>query len=235
MENKNNLWAVILGISIILGFSSLGYLGGKSAVKIKEYERVVSVKGLATREVKADIVIWPIEFKEMANDLSTLYSSMEESKNKIKKFLVEKGIGEDEISFSSPNIEDKLEYGGTDVKFRYGGSQKVVIYTDKIDEVKVAKNKMEELLKAGVVTNQGYYSDTEYLFSGLNEIKPQMIEEATKNAREVAEKFAKDSNSSVGKIKTANQGQFTIYDRNESNKEIKIIRIVSTIEYYLVD
>ncbi|MCD6117968.1 SIMPL domain-containing protein [bacterium] len=239
MENKIFSNSLVLGISIFLGLSALGFLIGRSAIKVKEYERTVRVKGLSEREYPADIVLWPIKFTAASNDLSALYSSLEQSTKKIRAFLKKNGIDESEISVSLPYVTDKLaqQYGsGQRVEFRYTAMQTVTVYSKKVDLVRKTIKKLADLGKQGIVFSGDEYSiSTEYIFTKLNEVKPEMIEEATRKAREVAEKFAKDSKSHLGKIKRASQGQFTISPRDRNNPHIKRVRVVSTIEYYLSD
>lgn len=239
MQENTKTNASILGIFIFLGLAALGYLLGNAAIKFKEYERTVTVKGLSEREYKADIVIWPIQFTEANNDLGNLYGSIEISTSKIQAFLTKNGINSDEISFSSPSITDKSaqQYGGDPrAVFRYTAVQTVTVYSNNIDGVRTVMGKLSELGKEGIVfTGSDYQSKTEYIFSRLNEVKPEMIEEATRKAREVAQKFATDSKSTLGKIRRAYQGQFSINPRDKNNPHIKRVRVVSTVEYYLSD
>ncbi|MBN1521741.1 MAG: SIMPL domain-containing protein [Candidatus Aureabacteria bacterium] len=235
----NKVSAFLLGGFIFLGLSSLGYLLGSSTIRFKEYERSVTVKGLSEREYDADIVLWPIQFTEASNDLEQLYSSIEESTLKIKEFLKEGGIKEEEITISSPTITDRSaqRYGDNQKsEFRYTAAQAVTVYSKNIKAVQSIMSSLSQLGKKGIVfTGDNYQSRTEYLFTRLNEIKPEMIEEATRKAREVAQKFAIDSQSTLGKIKKAYQGQFSIEDRDKNNPHIKKVRVVCTVEYYLSD
>ena len=230
---------VILALAIFLGLSSLGYLLAQAAIDVKQFERTVKVKGLSEREMKADVVIWPIQFASASNDLQQLYDNIENTTQQIEEFLVAKGIAPEEITLSSPAITDKSahQYGNTArAEFRYTALQTVTVYSHNIDVVRSIKASLSELGKQGIVFTGGdYQSQTEYLFTRLNDIKPDMIEEATRKAREVAEKFAKDSASRLGKIKRASQGQFSIAPRDKNNPHIKKIRVVSTVEYYLSD
>lgn len=229
----------LLALGIFLGLVALGVLLGNAAIQVKAFERTVQVKGLSEREVKADQVIWPIAFTQAGNDLAELYQEMEKSAEKVRAFLVLKGIDREEINIAAPTVTDKLAQqwgGGEQPEFRYTASQVVTVYSDKVDRVRSAMQDMMELGKQGLVVSGNQYEyATEFLFSGLNEIKPQMIEEATKNARAVAEKFAQDSHSRVGKIRQASQGQFSIENRDRNTPHIKKVRVVSTIEYYLAD
>lgn len=236
--NIRNSSAVITGFCFIVGLGLLGVLAGKAAVKVKDYERSVTVKGLAEREVSADIVIWPIMFTDAGNDLIELYADIERGSNSIQNFLMQKGIGAEEISFSSPSIVDKSaqQYGNERVEFRYTATQTVTVYSSRVAEARAIMSELSELGKQGLVLNSDdYRSQIEYVYTGLNDIKPAMVEEATRNAREVANKFAEDSGSRLGKIKRASQGQFSISSRDKNNPHIKNVRVVSTVEYYLSD
>ena len=239
MLENNKISALMLGVFVFLGLSSLGYLLGNAAIKFKEYERTVTVKGLSERDYEADIVIWPIQFTEASNNLEELYESIERSTDKIKAFLEKSGVSNDEITFTTPSITDKSaqQYGGqARAEFRYTAIQTVTVYSKNISPVRKVMGSLSELGKRGIVfTGEDHQSQTEYLFNRLNEVKPEMIEEATRKAREVAEKFASDSKSTLGKIKRASQGQFSINARDKNNPHIKKVRVVSTVAYYLSD
>ncbi|CUB03411.1 SIMPL domain-containing protein [Marinomonas fungiae] len=231
--------AAILGGSLLVGLLGLGWIVNKTANELKSYERSVTVKGLAESEVTANVAIWPIQFTVASNNLEQLYADVESNTQKISAFLKQNGIQEDEVTLSPPTIVDKLaqQYGSNGrAEFRYNANQRVTVYSSDINTVRVAQTKLSELGKQGVVLSGDMYdSRTEYLYTELNTIKPQMVEQATQNAREVAEKFAADSNSRLGKIKQASQGQFSISDRDQNNPHIKNVRVVSTVTYYLVD
>lgn len=238
MQTDNYKSALILGGCILLGLTFLGYLLGSSAIKFKEYERTVIVKGLSEREYPADIALWPILFSSADNDLAELYAFIQRDTKEIIDFLIGNGFEQEEITVSPPDIVDRLSQGyeKSKIEFRYTATQTVTVYSDKIQHVRSAMNKLAELGKKGIAfTADRYQNSTEYLFTRLNEVKPAMVEEATMKAREVAEKFAKDSNSRLGKIKKASQGQFSIINRDKNNPHIKKIRVVSTVEYYLSD
>jgi hypothetical protein len=134
---------------------------------------------------------------------------------------------------------DRLAQGYVEpnkIKFRYSAASTITVFTANVDMARKTMKKLVDLAKKGIaIESQDYGTKTEFLFTRLNEIKPEMIEEATKNARDVAEKFAKDSNSVLGKIKQAKQGQFSISDRDSNTPYIKKVRVVSTVEYYLTD
>lgn len=231
--------ALILGIFIFLGLAALGFFLSSGAIQFKEYERTVTAKGLSEREYDADIVIWPIEFSQAGNDLTALYNSIESNMLEISKFLTGKGIASSDISASSPAITDKSaqQYvNNENVEFRYTALQTVTVYSNNVKAVREVMSTLSELGKKGIVfTGNNYNTEPEYIFTRLNDVKPEMIEEATRNAREVAQKFAADSESRLGKIKSASQGQFSIDPRDKNNPHIKKVRVVSTVVYYLSD
>ncbi|QIL86786.1 SIMPL domain-containing protein (plasmid) [Vibrio sp. HDW18] len=238
MTNINTKAASVLGLSLIIGLATLGFLVQQMAVKFKEYERVVTVKGLSEREVLADTVIWPIQFSVADNQLATLFDTVDQQTQLITQYLVQQGIDRNAISLSAPAVIDKKaqQYAEDRAEFRYLATQTITVYSKQVEKVRNIVSDIGQLGKQGVVFNQDPYNNrVEFSFSALNEIKPDMIEQATKQAREVAQKFAKDSQSTLGKIKTASQGQFSITDRDNNTPYIKNIRVVTTVEYYLSD
>ncbi len=240
MHQKNSKGgAFILGVFICAGLIGMGFLLGQAALDYKQLDRSVTVKGLSEREFKADVVIWPIKFNVASNELSELYESIDTQSELIKTFLSEHGVGAEEITLSTPTITDKSaqQYGGNQqAPFRFTATLTVTVYSHEIDAVRGVMGSLSDLGKQGIVlAGDQYDSQTEYLFTRLNEVKPEMIEEATRKAREVADKFAKDSSSQLGKIKKAAQGQFSITARDKNNPHIKKVRVVSTVSYYLSD
>jgi len=239
MESKNTVCAFILGALLCAGLVVLGYFLSTGLLTMKSLERTVTVKGLSERDVAADIAIWPIKFSEAGNDVNQLFSTIQSKNLLVVGFLKESGFTETEVSVSVPTVIDRQAQGFTDaanLPFRYSAASTITVYTGNVLLVRKTMINVVELGKRGIaITGQDFDTRPEFLFSKLNDIKPAMIEEATKNAREVAEKFAKDSNSTLGKIKTASQGQFTITDRDSSTPYMKRVRVVSTVEYYLSD
>lgn len=232
MENSR----IYSALAIMVGLIVIGVMIPKAVNDFRSFERTVDVKGLCEREVKADKVIWPVVYKVMANDIQEIYSQIDRNNALIVAFLQKGGITEEEISVSIPQISDKFanEYGSNDRTFRYISTNVITVCTEKVDEVLDLMSKQSLLLKKGIVTSgERWENPVEFKYEGLNDIKPEMIEEATRNAREAAEKFAKDSDSSLGKIKTANQGTFTISDRDSNTPHIKKVRVVTSVTYYL--
>lgn len=215
--------AVVLGVSIILAVSNF-----------KSYDRTVTVKGLCEMEVKADKVIYPIAFKVAGNNLESLYVSVSEKNAVILDFLKSYGFTDEEITVSLPQVSDRDAEGYTQRSMRYVVTSVITLYSDKVDNSLEMRKGLADLHKKGItLVADGWSYQPSYLFEGLNSIKPQMIEEATANAREAAQKFADDSGSRLGKIRTASQGQFSISDRDANTPYIKKVRVVTSVVYYL--
>lgn len=234
---KNSFWGfVILGISIGLGIAVAGLLMSIAFYNTRATEHFVTVKGLAERNVIADLAIWPLTFKETGNDLTALQRLIDTKRQIIRQFLLDAGFENLEISLSAPAIRDyqaePIHGGQAMPKYRYVAQQTVSVCTEKVPLVKQTMEKSGELVGKGVVLAAG--RRTEFLFTSLNEIKPHMIAEATKNARKAAEQFAQDSGSKVGNIRKARQGLFTINIRDRNSPENKVVRVVTTVEYYIV-
>ena len=237
-EGKSRSGFTAGGFFIAAGIVIAAFVISHAYITARSGDRFVSVKGLAEREVDADLVIWPVAFTETDNSLSALQISIDAKRQIVTKFLQEEGFQPSEISQSAPKIRDnqaETYAPKSDNKFRYVAQTTVLLRSNKVNLVKEAIEKAGVLVGQGVVLANDWQSRTEFLYTGLNAIKPMMIEEATKNAHEAAEKFAKDSGSKIGKIRSATQGVFTIADRDSNSPDKKNIRVVTTVEYFLVD
>lgn len=227
--------SVILAIGLVL----TGYFVKVGLNSVASRDRVVNVKGLAEMEVPADKVTWPLMYKNLGNDLPSLYEQIKTTSQKIVSFLTAQGISQEEISVNAPEIIDLQaeRYSNNErIPYRYNVTTVITVTSNKVDLVRKLISEQGELLKQGIAISAGDYRyNVSYDYTSLNKIKPQMIEEATKNARAAAEKFAKDSDSKLGKIKTAYQGQFSISDRDANTPYIKKVRVVTTIDYSLED
>lgn len=232
------LCGILLGVFIALGLLLLGIQIKSGLGSISSNQRVVTVRGLSEREVMANKVTWPIVSKEVGNDLPTIYANIEQTNSAILAFLKSNGISDKEISVNPPQVVDLQadRYNSGAIPFRYNVTNVVVVTSSQVDKVRKLMERQTELLKQGIAIVAGDYQyQTTYEYTDLNSIKPDMIADATRNAREAAQKFAADSDSRLGKIKTASQGQFSIEDRDQYTPYIKRIRVVSTIIYYLKD
>ncbi|MEA4981728.1 MAG: SIMPL domain-containing protein [Paludibacter sp.] len=227
----------IIEASILaLGFCFIGLMLYMGIDSFKDKDRVVSVKGLAEMEVPANKITWPLMYKDLGDDPLTLYNNINTKNKAIVAFLRSNGITQEEISIAAPEILDmKAErYTANAPEYRYNATSVITVTSTDVAKVRKLMSEQTELLKQGIaITGGDYRYNVTYEFTGLNEIKPAMIEEATRNARVAAEKFAKDSDSKLGKIRDAYQGQFTITDRDSNTPYIKNVRVVTTVNYYL--
>lgn len=227
--------ALILCVGLII----MGACIADGLTSAFQSDRIVTVKGLSEREVPADKVIWPLVYKELGNDPAEMYDRLATKNRKVIDFLKEKGIAEKEICESAIQVSDRQadSYDQNNVLYRYKATSVITVTSSQVELIRKIMQSQSELMKMGIalVTEEYGTNIVKYEFTGLNKIKPDMIEESTKNARATAEKFAKDSESKLGKIRTASQGQFSIDNRDSNTPYIKRIRVVSTIEYYIED
>jgi uncharacterized protein len=232
METQRQKYQVAFaGLCVGLGLVLLGLFIKSGITSFKAMDRIVAVKGLSEKEVVADRVIWPLMYKEVGDDLQAVNAA-------IVDFLKANGLTEDEITLSAPEIIDMEaeRYVSQGVRYRYNATSVVTVFSTQVDKVRLLMQDQRELLNKGIaLSGDDYRFQKQFLFTGLNTIKPEMIEEATQNARAAAEKFAKDSNSKLGKIRSADQGQFSINDRDANTPYIKTVRVVTTINYFLED
>ena len=239
MSEKYKLSSIILACGIALGGFFPGYYYYQSQLE----NRTVTVKGLAEMNVKANLALWKIKFKTTGNDLAALQKKMESDLATIKAYLTEKGFKPAEIIIGRMNTNDLMTNPYRDAKAedsRYILDQTITVRSENVDNTESALREIGSLVAQGIIfDNQDYNSPISYLFTELNQIKPQMLEQATQNAKQAAEEFAKSSGSTVGKIKNANQGVFSILPReqipgaNETDQIEKTVRVVSTVVYYL--
>ncbi len=230
--------ALLPSAVIALGIVILGFTVRSGIVTFKDRDRIVSVKGLSEREVKADKVIWPLVYKDLGNDPAEMYRQLEKKNQKIVAFLKSGGLTDSEISVNPPTIVDRQadNYGNEIMNFRYKATSVITVTSPNVDKVRALMNRQAELMKQDIAIvgeEYGGSNSPSYEFTGLNKIKPEMVEEATKNARITAEKFASDSGSELGDIRSASQGQFSIESRDASTPFMKKVRVVTTLEYTL--
>lgn len=229
---------IISAAIIAFGIALAGFALKAGVDNFSNRDRDVTVRGLCEREVMANKVTWPIVTKEMGNDLVEIYNKIQRSNALITEFLKSNGIDESEISVNPPAVTDRLadSYDSERITVRYNVTNVIVVTSSKVQQVQALIDRQTDLMKQGVAIVAGNYQyQTTYEYTDLNSVKPEMIAEATRNAREAAAKFAADSESRLGKIKTARQGQFTIEDCDQYTPYIKNIRVVTSIDYYLED
>jgi hypothetical protein len=235
MNGKSLLAAALLGGLLAAGLLGGGFVLGRSIERSRIADRHVTVKGLAEREVPADLALWPVVFVVTGNDLQAVQAEIETDAATIARFLGDKGFEEGEWSLSAPRITDwqAQAMGSNAPPERYQAESAVTLRTPKVDRLREAITLSGELVKNGVTLVRSWEVSTQYLFTELETIKPEMIAEATRDARRAAEQFAADSGTRVGAIRRAQQGYFSIEDRDPFSPEVKRVRVVTTVEYLL--
>lgn len=230
---------LVSALIIAAGLVVMGIFIGNGLTKVGSGERTVQVRGLAEKEVPANKVTWPLVVKYFDDDVNSLYNKVKDTNAKVSAYLQKNGIREDEISFKAPVITDKradaYNYANNYNNVpRYFVTSVITVTSSNVEAVKKLVDNQGELLAYGIVPSSDEYQyNISYEYTDLNKIKPGMIEEATKNAREAADKFAKDSDSKIGNIKEASQGQFSIDDRDSNTPYIKKVRVVTYVTYTL--
>lgn len=249
-DEANRGEIVVLGFLLAMGLIVGGWVLGRQIKATRLSDRYVTVKGLVERKVKSDLAVWPLSSKEAGDDLAAVYAKTETDKKTILEFLEQQGIQPSEIELGVVRVVDTQanEFGGGNrAPRRYIVEQQITVRTPRVDQVAVAAQKTMQLLQKGVLLSSNPGQGVTYKFTGLNSIKPDMITEATRNARAAADRFASDSGSKVGSIRQANQGVFSIVaaDQGSDTSEpgfsnsspdsslMKTVRIVTTVEYYL--
>jgi uncharacterized protein len=251
MNDLNRGGTALLGLELAFGLVVGGWLLGTQIKATRLGDRYVAVRGLAERNVKSDLAIWPIDYKEAGDDLASLYSKTEADRKMILQFLSQQGLQPSEIELGVVRVVDTQanEYGGANrPAHRYIIEQQITVMTSRVDQVAAAAQKTISLVQQGIALNSGPGQGVTYKFGGLNSIKPDMITEATKNVRAAADRFALDSGSMVGSIRQANQGIFSIlpansggdtgesngyYGSNADSSLMKKVRVVTSVDYYL--
>jgi len=229
MEKKGK---VLVATILAIGFAMSGYFVYQGISKYADKDRCVTVKGLSEREVLANHVTWPMSITLEGDNVNALLVDLKVKKDSLLSYLKENQINEKEITVSCPDITDRSEYDELKKgQKRYTVSVNVTVNTDKVQKVLELKKEQADLMAKGVRLSSYDYS-TEYEYNDLSDLKPAMVEEATKNARKVAEKFAQDASCELGSIRNATQGQFTV-EEQYYRPQYKQIRVVTTISYYL--
>lgn len=238
-SSQNN---IILAFLIAVGVALGGWFIGNSFMEARSGDRYVTVKGVSEQDVVADMALWPIRFVAAGNDLGTVQRKMRQDQDRIQSFLEEHGIASDAIELQNLEVTDRTaeSYQSGSYQNRFILEQTLMVRSEDVAKIDEASQDIGTLVEAGIILNNEYSGGgPTYLFNALTELKPDMIAEATKNARESAQQFARDSDSKLDGIRSANQGVFEILARDKApmlqqEKQVrKTVRVVSTIEYYL--
>ena len=243
----NKQTATILGACIALGLIGASLVLGSIAHTVRMANRVVSVRGLAEREVVSDLVVWTLRYQATGDVLAEAYAALEAQQQKVQSFLTEQGVATEDLRPLAVKVTDKQanEYNGN-FKSRYTLEGGIEVRATDVKKIAALSNMTQALVKAGVTLADSNCGNPAFKFTKLNEVKPDMLAEATKNARLAADQFAKDSGAKVGEIRTASQGYFSISGRDSvssggegqetceaESSLIKKLRVVTTLEYYL--
>ena len=222
---------MIQGVSIVLAALVLGLFMVCTVKTLKSFDDTVRVRGLCEKEVPADRVVLRVSFSGQDNELTSLRATMERNEKAVVSLLKQAGFTDEEIKYTSAHFNDRYDsYYTSNIRFRYSANQTINVFTNKMDVVRDLERTIDgDLLKQDIISNS--YSSYEY--NGLNDIKPSMIAESLENARSAADEFAKNSHSKIGKMRTASQGYFEVEDLDENTPQIKKVRVVTTVEYYL--
>jgi len=234
---------LVVGVVLSFAFITIGQKINDGLTHFRSFDRYITVKGLATKDVDADLAVWSLTFNVTGETLAAAQESLAASEKTVRDFLNTNGITPEQIRLQNINVVDKKAQtynNGGDMTLRFILSQTLVARTNDIAAMVKASQNISDLVKAGVILgdpNGGITPVPQYIFTKLNQVKPELIAEATKNARASAEQFAKDSGQDVGSIRIANQGSIQIEARDpgvsESESPQKTVRVVTTIDYLL--
>ena len=223
---------LFLGICIVVAAFVLGIMAVCAVRTLKSFDDTVKVRGLCEREVPADRVVYRINYSDKSNELSELRGIIAHNNEVIVKMLKDAGFKDDEIQIGAADYSDRYSWSNdvSHISYRYSATQTVTVFTKNLELVRKIQQTLEtDLVNKNILASS--YADYQYL--GLNDIKPSMIAESLENARVAADEFAKNSHSRIGKMRTASQGYFEVEDLDENTPQVKKVRVVTTVEYYL--
>ena len=233
MESRN----IVAAALIALGLAGAGWFAAQGMAHLRTADRYVTVKGSAEKIVDADLVVWPLSQTVGGNELGVVQAQLDANTQTIRGFLTTAGFKPDEIVISPPRLEDRwaYSYGENRPPERYRYSNTVTLRSSRVAEALAALRRSGDIVARGVMLNTEEGGGPDFDYTQLNDIKPTLIAEATANARKSAEQFAKDSGARIGGIRSANQGVISIENRDAGSPQIKKIRVVTTVEYFLRD
>ncbi|GAB4175477.1 MAG: SIMPL domain-containing protein [Wenzhouxiangellaceae bacterium] len=230
-DHRSIVAAGVLALGLVIAAAMVaGAVGG-----LAERDRVVEVKGFAERLVDADLAVWPIKYSVGADTLEDLRALLDRADASVTAFLKLHGFDDEEITRNPPWVNDRWlnVYDNQRPSQRYLAERTITLRSNKVGAVREAMSQAADLLDQGIALMQDWSGQGEFVFTSLESIKPEMIAEATADARQAAAQFAADSGSEVGAIRRARQGFFSIEDRDSSSPHVKKVRVVTTIEYAL--
>lgn len=234
-HSSSNLLAAVL---IAVGLLGAGWFAAQGMAKLRTADRYVTVKGSAERDVDANLLVWPLSHSVSGNDLAGVQQQLDANNASIREFFTSAGFPADDIVLSPPRLEDRWAwaYGDSRPNERYRSTATVTLRTADVAKAQQVLRRSGELVARGILlsgSDAGVGGGPEFRYTLLNDIKPELIAEATAEARKSAEQFAKDSGARIGGIRSANQGVITINDRDGGSPQVKTVRVVTTVEYFL--
>lgn len=234
--------SIVAALLLAIGLAAAGGFAARGMIKFRTQDRFVTVKGFAEKIVDADLVVWPLTYTVSGHTLAEVQTRLDTDTETIRKFFFDAGFEDKEIVIAPPKLEDRWVYAANSdpPAERFLNNGTAILRTRRVSQAIEALRRSSELMSRGVRINvdyvgDGYSGSPEFEYTRLNDIKPQLIAEATANARKSAAQFAKDSGSRLGSIRTAHQGQVTIENRDRGSPQIKKVRVVTTVEYFLRD
>ena len=229
--------SIAAALLVAIGLLGAGWFAAQGMAKLRTADRYVTVKGSAEKIVDADLVVWPLSQTVGGNEQGAVQTQLNANTATIRDFLTSAGFKDDEIVVSPPRLEDRwaYSYGDNRPPERYRYSNSVTLRTSRVKEALVALRRSGDVVAKGVMLNTEDGGGPEFDYTKLNDIKPALIAEATENARKSAEQFAKDSGARLGGIRSANQGVVSINNRDRGSPQVKTVRVVTTVEYFLKD
>lgn len=228
----------LAALLLAAGLLGAGWFAAQGMARLKTHDRFVTVKGSAEKIVDADLVVWPLAHTVLGNDLADVQTRLDANSDTIRRFFTTAGFKDEEIVVSPPRLQDRWTWASGDQRpvERYSTSATVTLRTNRVAQALAALRRSGDLVRQGVrLGSEGEVGAPSFDYTRLNDIKPTLIAEATANARKSAEQFAKDSGARIGGIRTANQGVISIADRDQGSPQVKTVRVVTTVEYFLRD
>jgi len=230
---SNPIAVFLSALLIAAGVATGGFFIGDGIAARSSGRRTISVKGLSEREVPASVATWTVVYSATGNDVSQINKKLAESTNAVIAFLKGAGFAETDLAIQPPVVRDtsmdERDKDSPPPPERYSATQSVLLRTSKVDALKPALASASNLMSSGVLLSGK--AQPNYIYNQLNDIKPGMIQEATKNARIAADQFSRDSQTTLGKLRNASQGWFQVENRDEATPERKTVRVVVDVEY----
>ncbi len=230
--------SIILAVALII----FGFFVGRGLQKFNRQERTISVRGLAEKEVQANVAVWKIHYNVSSDRIEQVRKELPEVQSALQDFLTRQGFATEEISKTSSIKDRQAQEYGAEKGNRYVASGMYMVTTSKVEKIQQAREHVDELVKKGIVVTN---DQLDFFFTNLNQIKPEMLDQATQNAKQAAQGFAKSMDVEVGKLKSANQGVFSIdnpigssgadndYGGGSQSSLVKKVRVVTQVEFYI--